>query len=164
MKAMAAPALLIMVVVLGVPPVGATSEILMYPKKGQSQAQQDKDRSECNNWAKGQTGYDPTAPPPMAAQAPPPSGSQHSAVRGAGRGAAVGAIGGAIAGDAGKGAAIGAGVGAAGVAVRRRNDEQQQAQAQAQAQATQSAATRQGMDAYKRAMSVCLEGRNYAVK
>jgi hypothetical protein len=164
MKPIAAIIVLVAVAGPGAPPVGATSDILMYPKQGQSQAQQDKDRYDCHTWAKGQTGYDPTAPPPQVAQAPPPSGSQHSAVRGAGRGAALGAIGGAIAGDAGKGAAIGAGVGAAGGAIRRRSDEQQQAQAQAQAQAGQSAATQQGADAYKRAMGVCLEGRNYAVK
>jgi hypothetical protein len=50
------------VVVAHSAPAVATSDILMYPTKGQSQAQRDKDRYECHNWAKGRTGYDPTAP------------------------------------------------------------------------------------------------------
>jgi hypothetical protein len=158
MKSIATLAVAGAVALLSAPPASATTEILMYPKKGQSQAQQDKDRYECHSWAKGQTGYDPTAPPPMAA-APAPA-PQGGAVRGGARGAAVGAIGGAIGGDAGKGAAIGAGVGAAGGAMKRGAGERQQGQAQA----AQSAANQQGMDSYKRAMSVCLEGRNYAVK
>ena len=34
-------------------------EMFIYPSKGQSAAQQDKDKYECYNWAKGQTGFDP---------------------------------------------------------------------------------------------------------
>jgi hypothetical protein len=131
----------------------------MYLKKGQSQAQQDRDRYECHTWAEGRTGYHPTPPPSMVTQAPP-SAPQGGLVRGVAGGAAIGAIGGAIGGDAGKGAAIGAGVGAAGSAVRSRAGRQQQAEAQA----ARSTAAQQGIDAYRRAMSVCLEGRNYTVQ
>ena len=34
----------------------------IYPKNGQSAAQQAADRYECHNWAKSQTGFDPTQP------------------------------------------------------------------------------------------------------
>jgi len=37
-------------------------ELFIYPKQGQSQAVQDKDRYECHRWSVGQTGFDPTQP------------------------------------------------------------------------------------------------------
>lgn len=40
----------------------AGDEMFAYPKNGQSEAQQSKDRYECYDWARGQTGYDPTQP------------------------------------------------------------------------------------------------------
>jgi hypothetical protein len=36
--------------------------LYMYPQHGQSQKQQEVDRYECYSWARGQTGYDPSAP------------------------------------------------------------------------------------------------------
>jgi hypothetical protein len=36
------------------------SELIAYPKNGQSQEQQGKDKFECHRWAAGQTGFDPT--------------------------------------------------------------------------------------------------------
>jgi len=33
----------------------------MYPKNGQTTEQQAADRYECHSWARGQTGFDPTA-------------------------------------------------------------------------------------------------------
>ena len=153
----------------------AAQQIFMYPTKGQSPEQQNRDRYECHTWAVQQTGFDPTnvqsaqipatAAPPPAQEAP-----QGGLLRGAARGAAVGAVGGAIAGDAGKGAAIGAATGALIGGFRRRdqrrrqqqqqqNYQQQQAQAQAQYQAGLSAQ----QDAYNRALSACLRGRGYTV-
>ena len=38
----------------------STSELIAYPKNGQSQEQQGKDKFECHRWAVGQTGFDPT--------------------------------------------------------------------------------------------------------
>ena len=46
------------------------SDVFIYPNKGQSQKQQDLDKSECYSWAKKQTGFDPMAQP--KATAPPP--------------------------------------------------------------------------------------------
>lgn len=39
----------------------ATSDLMVYPKSGQSQAQQSTDRNECRRWAVSQLGYDPTS-------------------------------------------------------------------------------------------------------
>jgi ribosomal protein S9 len=35
---------------------------VIYPKNGQTREQQAADQFECHNWAKGQTGFDPTLP------------------------------------------------------------------------------------------------------
>jgi hypothetical protein len=37
--------------------------MFIYPTKNQSAQQQDKDKYECYGWAKGQSGFDPMAPP-----------------------------------------------------------------------------------------------------
>lgn len=112
----------------------AAQQAYAYPKAGQSEAQQSKDRFECHQWSVTQSGFDPsTAPPlparPVAGAMPPPSGysdqqqSSGGSILGIGNGgmfqgggmvgdaatgAALGAAGGAIAGNAGQGAAIGA--------------------------------------------------------
>lgn len=47
------------------PPPGPDSsqgDLMIYPKNGQTKEQQAADQFECNNWAKGQTGFDPTQP------------------------------------------------------------------------------------------------------
>jgi hypothetical protein len=135
----------------------AWAEVIAYPKKGQSQEQFQQDQYQCHQWAKGQTGVDPTKSQ-QSAPAPPPQ--QGGAVKGAARGAAVGAIGGAVAGDAGKGAAVGAAVGAAGGRMKQNQQNQQAAQAQQQAQAQ----NQQALAQYDKAYGVCLEGKGYAVK
>ena len=40
----------------------AYAQPYIYPSKGQSQEQQERDKFECYNWARQQTGFDPTAP------------------------------------------------------------------------------------------------------
>jgi hypothetical protein len=77
----------------------ALGQTFVYPSKGQSPQQQQKDEGECHGWATQQSGVN------AAAMAPPPAGPTGQVARGAARGAAVGAVGGAIGGDAGKGAA-----------------------------------------------------------
>jgi hypothetical protein len=46
----------------------AAADLIAYPKDGQSEQQQGKDRYECHRWAADKTGFDPTqvvsAPPP----------------------------------------------------------------------------------------------------
>lgn len=151
-----------------------TGNMFIYPTKGQSQAQQNRDRYECHSWAVQQTGFDPTRTAP-AAMPPPPTATQYQpsrghVLRGAGGGAALGAIGGAIAGDAGKGAAAGAAMGGLVGGVRRRReriahyDQQQQMQQQyAQQHAAHQAAQQNQFATYQRAMATCLQGRGYTV-
>lgn len=161
---------------LGLATDAAAQGLIIYPAKNQSAEQQSKDESECQAWAKKNTGIDPLAlasaasqTPPVAAQKAPPPGGQR--VRGAARGAAGGAVVGAIAGDAGKGAAIGAAAGTVAGGARKRREEaqvaaeNQQAQAQAQQQAqAQSAGTQAQLATFNKAYSACLEGRGYTVK
>jgi hypothetical protein len=141
------------------------AEPYIYPAKGQSPEQMEKDKFDCYSWAKQQTGFDPMQPPP-APPPPPPASPQNEGqvVHGAARGAALGAIGGAIAGDAGKGAAIGAATGGAVGGMRKRSDYQQQ---QAQYQQTvqqQQAQYQQKRDQYDRANGACMEARGYVLK
>ena len=119
----------------------------VYPTRGQSPQQQQKDQGECHVWATQQSGVNP------AAMAPPPSGPTGQVAGTAARGAAVGAVGGAIGGNAGKGAAIGAATGALVGGFRRADQRRGAEQAQAQASAS-----------YSRANAACLEGRGYTVK
>ncbi|MFC4705778.1 glycine zipper domain-containing protein [Paraburkholderia caffeinitolerans] len=146
------------VFVAGLLPAGVVSAApIIYPAKGQSQAQQQKDQGACYSWAKSHTGIDPTH---VAAAPPPPAGPAVGGgerVGGAARGAAGGAVIGAIAGDAGKGAAIGA-VGGTMVGGARARQNQRNAQANAQAQ------SQGAMDTFNRAFAACMEGRGYTIK
>jgi predicted lipid-binding transport protein (Tim44 family) len=143
----------------------AAQDVYVYPAKGQSTDQQQRDRYECHSWAVQQAGFDPSNPPMAAApgpsQASPPAGS--GLVRGAAGGAALGAIGGAIGGDAGKGAAIGAATGGAIGVVRRHRQQQASQQQYASGQASQSNAVAAGRASYNRALGACLQGRGYTV-
>jgi hypothetical protein len=140
------------------------SDVYIYPNKGQSQKQQDKDKYECYNWAKKQTGFDPMAQPRATAPPPAQGAPEGGVVRGAGRGAVGGLAIGAIAGDAGKGAAIGAASGALIGGMRRRDQARRQEQEQEQWAANQSANYEHHRSDYNRAFGVCMEGRDYTVK
>jgi hypothetical protein len=48
----------------------ARADIFLYPRNGQSEAQQATDRYECHRWAADQTGFDPTAPSNGTAASP----------------------------------------------------------------------------------------------
>ena len=135
----------------------AAPEPFVYPSKGQSPDQTEKDKYSCYQWAKGQTGFDPMQQQSAAA---PPAQKKGGAVKGAAGGAAVGAVGGAIAGDAGKGAAIGAATGGV-IGAARRNKANKEQEKQAQQQAAQ---LDQKRNEYSRAWGACLEGKGYSVK
>jgi hypothetical protein len=138
--------------------------MFIYPAKGQSQEQQDRDRYQCHTWAVGQTGFDPINPQagaPAAAGQQPYQPSQPHVLKGAGRGAALGAVGGAITGDAGKGAAAGAAMGGLAGGFRRRDEKINQAKQQPSSAQTAQQTQRV---AYQRAMAACMEGRGYTVK
>ena len=138
-------------------------EIFIYPAKGQSQAQQDKDRYECHSWAVQQTGFDPSKPQTNAANSETSQTykpSQPHVLKGAARGAAVGAVGGAITGNAGKGAGAGAAMGGVVGGFRRRDERLDQSKQQT-ANANNAATSQR--TAYNRAMAACLQGRGYTV-
>ena len=135
----------------------SAQEPIVFPAKGQSKDQTEKDKYSCYSWAKGQTGFDPMQVP-TATSAPPKQ--KGGAVRGAAGGAAAGAVVGAIAGDAGKGAAIGAASGGiVGGARKRQSQKEQEQWAQEQAAGYDK---RRGE--YNRAWSACMEGKGYTVK
>lgn len=140
--------------------ISKTAGLFVYPAKGQNQSQQKKDEYECYVWAIDQSGIDPLNTPKVEAPAPE-TGPTGGAVVGAAKGAAAGAAIGAIAGDAGKGAAIGA---VAGGLRGRQQGKQAQAQANQQAQSQASAQEQAMKDSFKKALSVCLEGKGYTIK
>ena len=153
--------LILAVMLISSDPANA-QDLFVYPTKGQSQAQQDKDRYECHTWAVQQTGVDPSKQSTMTSggseSTQPYQPSQRHVVKGAGRGAALGAVGGAITGDAGKGAAAGAAMGGLAGGFRRRDERRQQANDQA---ANANAAASNQRVAYNRALAACLQGRGY---
>lgn len=152
-------------VALSVAPVHA-QEMFIYPSKGQSAKQQDKDKYECYGWAKGQTGFDPMALP--TTRTAPPPGRQRSlaggAVTGAVVGAGVGAVGGAIGGKAGKGAKIGTATGGllGGMSAAGQNAQASQARRDWERQEAQRYASERGQ--YNKAFATCMEGRGYSVR
>ena len=118
---------------------GSAKAQYVYPQRGQSPQQQQRDEIDCSNWATQQTGYRP-------------SGNSNSdggiisnrALRGAARGAGIGAIGGLIGGDVGTGAAIGGAVGGISGGIRNHDEKQQRKN-------------------FERAFTSCIEGRGYTV-
>ncbi|MFT4173687.1 MAG: glycine zipper domain-containing protein [Rhodocyclaceae bacterium] len=146
----------------------APTQIYVYPAQGQDAQRTRRDRYECHNWAVGQSRYDPSAmPAPRAAyyQAPPAPSYQDTAVlaiTGAAMGAAV-----ANPHNAGTGAVVGAVVGGL---LGAASDATRQEEAQRQADLRNAAANRQysqdsqRADAYRRALSACLEGRGYNIR
>ncbi len=141
------------------------AELMVFPAKGQSQEQMEKDKSDCYTWAKQQTGFDPMKA--QTGQAPPPQsqGPSGERVKGAARGAAVGAVAGEVANDnAGKGASAGAAAGVVAGGMKTRQQRRQQTQEQQQASQQQQATNDEALNAYNRALGACLEGKGYTVK
>ncbi len=134
--------------------------LYVFPAKNQTADQQSKDEGECYKWAIQQSGYDPINPTKVTA-APVDKGADGTAVVGAAKGAAAGAAIGAIAGDAGKGAAIGAVAGGLGGRRAKKGNEAKQEQKNEQAAAQQNTDM---LNSFKKAYSVCLEGKGYTVK
>lgn len=48
---------------------GSAADLYLYPRNGQSEAQQQSDRYECHSWSVGQTGFDPTRSGPQSGSA-----------------------------------------------------------------------------------------------
>jgi hypothetical protein len=144
--------------------VSAQSDLIVYPKKGQTAQQQEKDEYECYTWGKNKTGFDPMQVPKATAPPPQQEAKQGGVGRGAVRGGVTGLAVGAIAGDAGKGAAIGAAAGGLFGGMRRQDQKRREEQAQQQWAQDQAAQYAHKRNNYDRAYKACLEGRGYTVK
>lgn len=155
--------LIFFALILSNPSYVAASDLFVYPSKGQSQEQTEKDKWECHQWAVKNTGFDPSAPP--RATSPPPVKEPESGgfLSGAAGGAALGAIGGAIAGDAGKGAAIGAATGGLFGGMRRHETQRANEAKQQEWQRQQQQIYQQKRMDFNRAYSACIMGRGYTV-
>lgn len=140
-------------------------ELVIYPAKGQSNDQLEKDKFECYSWAKQQTGFDPMQPPTATAPPPPKQEKGGEVLKGAAGGAIIGgAIGGITSGKVGKGMAYGAGGGALLGGMSKASKRKQDEQNRQQWEKEQSAQYAQMRNNYNRAYSACLEGRGYTVK
>jgi len=145
-----------MVCVMFAPSLWA-QDVYIYPAKNQTPDQQEKDKYDCYQFGKSQTGFDPMAAP--VATAPPPE-QKGGVLKGAAGGALVGAAVGAVSGDVGKGAGYGAAAGGT-IGLLRKNKSQKE-QEQYQQQQQQNYQTQRSN--YDRAYAACLEGRGYTVK
>jgi hypothetical protein len=148
------------------PPV---TQVFFYPNRGQSTAQQDRDKYECYLWATRQTGFDPSRPnlaPHHRVKVIPQPAAGHDTVVGAAAGAVIGAAIGAPS-DTAQGAVVGA---VAGAMIGAASDSSRIEQAQkSQRQYDEEAAARYAdsekkASNYRRAISACLEGRGYTVR
>lgn len=148
------------------PPPPTASQIVVYPARGQSPEQLERDRYECHVWAVQQSGFDPSQPGTPTGQRvvvqpanPPGSGTAIGAIAGA-------ILGAAIAGPRNAGAGLVFG-GITGAAVGTASDANAQAQAnyeQSRLDAGYNAAAAQDMQRssnYRRAISACLDARGY---
>ena len=148
---------------------GRAQELIVYPAQGQSNDQMEKDKFECYNWAKGQTGFDPMQVP-TASSAPPSQEKKSvggSTLGGGLLGGAGGAVIGGIAGGssgARTGAAIGGLTGGAFGGMRSSRQNRQADQQRQQWEQEQANQYMQQRNSYNRAYSACLEGRGYSVK
>jgi hypothetical protein len=115
------------------------ANVYAYPAKGQTPQQQAQDTSECQTWAKQQTGWDPGTSTAK--------GAGVGLAIGALTGAALGAATGAALGSAGTGAAIGAAAGGVGGAAYGGTSQYGK-----------------GQDGYDQAFSACMSGKGYTTK
>ena len=139
-------------------------DLAIYPARGQSNQQMEKDKFECYSWAKNQTGFDPAAPSQIITAEPESRSVARGTARGGLGGAALGAGIGAITGNAGGGALSGALTGGTFGGLRSSSQNDRDRRAQAQVEQQQFAQYAQARDAYNRAYSACLEGRGYTVR
>ncbi len=142
---------------VAVTPAYSAQEPIVYPSKGQGADQMEKDKYDCYQWSRQQTGFDPMQQPVAQTSAPQQKGG---VLKGAAGGALLGAAVGAIAGDAGTGAAIGATSGGIIGGARRH----QSSKAQEQRSQQEQAGYEQQRSQYDRAWGACMEGRGYTVR
>jgi hypothetical protein len=123
-----------------VSPVWAQDPIV-YPAKGQSEDQMEKDKYQCYSWAKNQTGFDPMKTPTTTSA--PPAKEKEVWVRGG----LIGAAGGALIGGA-----------------RSSNQRNREAQKRKDWERKETNNYVRARSEYNRAFGACMEGRGYSVK
>lgn len=159
-------AMSLMVLCLAVAGSAWAQELFVYPAKGQSRDQMDRDKFECQRFARDASGFDPMQR--QTTTSPPPAQAEGSVGGGVARGGLLGGLGGAavgaIAGDAGKGAAVGAVGGGLIGGMRSSNQQTQERQQRQQWEQQQAAQSAANWDAFNRAYTACLEGRGYTVR
>lgn len=136
------------------------ADLYVYPAKGQGQDQLEKDKYECYQWARRESGLDPMATPRTSTPPPLPQARQG----GVARGGIAGGVVGAIAGDTKKGLTIGAASGGVLGGARRGDQERQEQQGRQTWEQEETARYTQNRDAYNRAYTACLSGRGYTVQ
>ena len=146
-----------------------SQDLMVYPAKGQSNDQMEKDKFECYTWAKNQTGFDPMQMP--TASSPPPSQQKKSVGGSALKGGVAGGAGGAVIGGitggrkgARRGAVIGGLSGGAIGGMRSSSQNRQTEQQRKQWEQQQANQYMHQRNQYNRAHAACLEGRGYTVK
>ena len=139
----------------------AADELMIFPNVDQSPEQQEQDKFVCYGWAKGESSFDPMAPPTATEPPPPESQAQKGGVaRGAARGAALGQIAGGDSDSTKRGAAAGVAVGG----MRRQDQKKKEAQARQQWEQEQTRIYTENRNLYNRAYAACLEGKDYTVR
>ena len=136
------------------------TELYIYPAGGQSAEQMDKDKYECYNWARKDSGFDPMAAPTTATA--PPGGQKKSG--GVVKGGLVGAATGVIIGDNRKATRRGAAAGGLIGGVRQSSHNTRVDQSQQQWEQQEASRYANERNNYNRAYSACLEGSGYTVK
>ncbi|MFY9706610.1 MAG: glycine zipper domain-containing protein [Desulfobacterales bacterium] len=143
--------------------VSPAQDFFVFPSQGQSQQQMERDKGECQSWARQQTGFDPLATPRATAPPPARGAPQGGVVRGGVGGGMVGLAAGAIAGDAGRGAAIGAASGALLGGMMRSDQVRREQTAERQWAEQQAIQQIDARDRFNRAYKACLQGKGYTV-
>ena len=145
------------------------AQVYVYPAKGQSAEQADRDRYECYAWATEQSGFDPSQPSLAPHQrvdivVSPAAGAD--TVAGAIAGAVIGAVVASPqheASGAAVGAVVGGMLGSASDAARAQ-EAQRIREDLDRYEADRLARIEQQSLGYRRALTACLEGRGYTVK
>ena len=135
--------------------------VYIFPAKSQTPQQQQKDESDCYQWAVTNSGTDPLNMQAVKPDSTKGVSTAAGTVAGGAKGAAAGAAIGAVAGDAGTGAAVGAVAG--GMSGRRAAKKAQKAQKQ-QSEQKAEAATQGQIDNFNKAYKACLTGKGYTVQ
>ena len=156
--------------------VAVGQDIYIYPAAGQSDEQLADDRYACHLWAVDESGFDPSqydqVATPRTVKVPVPKNEAKGA---GGKGAIAGAVAGGIIGsrhgDTAEGAVVGAVLGTVAGAVIEEQGQREatkKAVAEAQSIADDNAQSRAELalrkSNYRRAVTACLEGRDYTVR